>query len=77
MAATSKNVQIHKNDKKQTNTSRRLRSLPVLVQQHKLKNISALDYDEIKNMSEEATMDVRNFLDQQEKLSNMINDTEL
>ena len=39
----------------------------------KLKNISALDYEEIKDLPEGATVDVRNFIDQQERLSNMVN----
>ena len=41
----------------------------------KLKNISALDYDEIKDLPEGATVDVRNFVDQQERLINMVNHT--
>ena len=41
----------------------------------KLKNISALDYDEIKDLPEGATVDVRNFMDQQERLTNMVNHT--
>ena len=39
----------------------------------KLKNISALDYDDIKDLPEGATVDVRNFIDQQERLTNMVN----
>ena len=39
----------------------------------KLKNISALDYEEIKDLPEGATVNVRYFIDQQEWLSNMIN----
>ena len=39
----------------------------------KLKNISALDYDEIKDLPEGATMDVRNFMSQQQRLINMVN----